>query len=97
MESLTGMVEGTASTGNMGREQTTRAPGELVTEKLAGFCLHKVGLDADVKNEAAYIQSWIQAFMNEKKAVLWASSEAKKAVWYQGIFMYAEPLHSCRD
>jgi antirestriction protein ArdC len=53
-----------------------------VTEMLAEFCLHKVCLDADVKNVVAYIQSWIQALMNDKKAVLWASREAKKAVQF---------------
>ena len=68
------MVEGTASTGNMGREQTTRAPGELVTEKLAGFCLHEAGFDMDVKNVAACIQSWIRTIVDDKKAALFFES-----------------------
>ncbi|MDD1752746.1 MAG: hypothetical protein LUQ38_06625 [Methanotrichaceae archaeon] len=67
---------------NMGVEQTTRAREELLAEMFAGFCLHKVGLDADVKNVAAYVQSWIRALMDDKKAVPWASREAKKAVQF---------------
>jgi len=67
---------------NMGLEQTTRAKEELVAEMFAGFALHKIGLDADIKNVTAHIQSWIQAIMNDKKAVLWASREAKKAVQF---------------
>ena len=53
-----------------------------MTDVLAGFCLHEVGFDMDVKNVAAYSQSWIQTLMNDKKAVLWASREAKKALQF---------------
>jgi len=67
---------------NLSSEQSARAREELLAEMYAGFALHKVGLDADVKNVAAYVQSWIQALMNDKKAILWASREAKKAIQF---------------
>jgi antirestriction protein ArdC len=67
---------------NLGAEQCIRAREELTAEMFAGFCLHKVGLDANVKNIAAYVQSWIQALENDKRAILWASREARKAVQY---------------
>lgn len=67
---------------NLTAEQSERAREELLAEMFAGFALHKVGLGADIKNVAAYIQSWIQALMNDQKAVLWASREAKKAIQF---------------
>ena len=65
---------------NLGSETAIRAREELVAEMFAGFTLHKVGFDQDVENVASYVQSWIQALQNDKKALLWASREAKKAV-----------------
>ena len=67
---------------NLTSEQFARAREELVAEMFAGFALHKVGFDADVKNVAAYVQSWIQALMNDKKAMLWSSREARKAIQF---------------
>jgi antirestriction protein ArdC len=48
----------------------------------AGFTLSKVGLDRDIKNVAAYIQSWIKALNSDRKAIIVAAREAKKAVEY---------------
>jgi antirestriction protein ArdC len=67
---------------NLGLETTIRAREELTAEMFAGFALHKVGFDQDVKNVSAYIQSWIRALQNDKKALLWSSREARKAVYY---------------
>ena len=67
---------------NLCTEQTARAREELTAEMFAGFCLHKVGVNSDINNVAAYIQSWIRALENDKKALLWASREARKAVQY---------------
>jgi len=65
---------------NLGSETTIRAREELIAEMFAGFTMHKVGFDQNVRNVSAYIQSWIQALQNDKKALLWASREARKAV-----------------
>jgi antirestriction protein ArdC len=67
---------------NLCIEQIARAREELVAEMFAGFALHRVGLDAEIKNIAAYVQSWMKTLENDKKTILWASREAKKAVQY---------------
>jgi antirestriction protein ArdC len=65
---------------NRRAEQTTKAREELTAEMFAGFCLHKVGLDSDITNMAAYVQSWTLALENDKKAILWLSSAARRAI-----------------
>jgi antirestriction protein ArdC len=62
--------------------EATRAREELTAEMFAGFTLSKVGLDRDIKNLSAYIQSWIEALNSDRKAVVVAAREAKKAVEY---------------
>lgn len=54
---------------------------ELVAELTACAILANTGVEtsASFRNNAAYIQSWVQALKNDVKAIVWASSRAEKA------------------
>jgi len=56
---------------------------ELVAEMGAAFLCRIAGIEnVTLDNSAAYIQSWLRQFKNDKKMVLTASSQAQKAVDY---------------
>ena len=54
---------------------------ELVAELTASALLHSLGIETDktLRNNAAYIQSWIKALKNDIKMIVTASSRADKA------------------
>lgn len=54
---------------------------ELVAELTASALLHSLGIETDktLRNNAAYIQSWIKALKNDVKMIVTASSRADKA------------------
>ena len=55
---------------------------ELVAELTAASVLNRLGLetDANIRNTAAYIQSWLSALKNDKRMLLWAAARAEKAL-----------------
>jgi putative DNA primase/helicase len=69
---------------NLATDQASRAREELIAEIFSGSCLNKVKLDAEINNIAAYVQSWIRALENDKRAVLWASREKQKQYFESG-------------
>lgn len=57
---------------------------ELVAEMGAAMLLAKAGIDTEgtLKNSVAYIQSWLRALKNDKKMLVYASTNAQKAANY---------------
>jgi len=55
---------------------------ELVAEIGAACILHSMGIETpdSLKNNAAYIQSWLSALKNDKQMVIGAAARAEKAV-----------------
>lgn len=55
---------------------------ELVAELTSAGMMHSLGLDTKAvrKNEAAYIQSWLEALQNDAYMITWAASQASKAI-----------------
>lgn len=54
---------------------------ELVAEMGGAMLMHDCGmLDQTVENNAAYIQSWLNALNNNHAMVVWAAGQAEKAV-----------------
>ena len=55
---------------------------ELVAEMGSATIMNVLGLETDsfVRNNAAYIQSWIKALQNDKRLIVTAASQAGKAV-----------------
>lgn len=55
---------------------------ELVAEIGSASILNMLGIETDdsIRNNAAYIQSWIKALRNDKKLIVSAASKAGKAV-----------------
>lgn len=55
---------------------------ELVAEIGSASIMNMLGIETDnsVRNNAAYIQSWIKALRNDKKMIVSAASKASKAV-----------------
>lgn len=55
---------------------------ELVAEIGSASLLNMLGIETDssIRNNAAYIQSWIKALRNDKKLIVSAASKASKAV-----------------
>lgn len=52
---------------------------ELVAELGSAFLCAKLGLEKDISNTIAYIQSWIKALKKDKTFIFKASKEAQKA------------------
>ena len=57
---------------------------ELVAEIGSAFLLHRTGLETagSFRNNAAYIQNWLQALKNDKRFIVSAAGKADKAVEY---------------
>ena len=56
---------------------------ELIAEIGASFLASLSGIESSVfNNSVAYLQGWVQAFQNDKKMIIRAASQAKKAVEY---------------
>ena len=55
---------------------------ELVAELGSAFLCSECGIEQDIQNKAAYIQSWLQALRNDKRMIVVASSQAQKAADY---------------
>lgn len=57
---------------------------ELVAEVGSACILHSLGIDTEetMVNSSAYIQGWLQALGRDKRMVVFASSQAEKAVQY---------------
>lgn len=55
---------------------------ELVAEMGSATIMNVLGLETDssVRNNVAYIQSWIKALRNDKRLIVMAASQAGKAV-----------------
>lgn len=73
--------------GKFGSENYSKE--ELVAEITAAFLCPEVGIrsDANLKQHAAYIQSWMKALKNDKRLVVWAASRAQDAAdWIAGRY-----------
>ena len=70
----------TAGTFSFGDE--TYSKEELVAEIGSAVILNALGIETDdsIRNNAAYIQSWIKALKNDKRMIVSATSKANKAV-----------------
>ena len=55
---------------------------ELVAELAACFLAHETGIDSDVEQSAAYIESWAKRFREDPSLFPQAASRAEKAVRY---------------
>ena len=57
---------------------------ELVAEMGSAFLLHHLGIDSSktLKQNAAYIQNWLEALKNDTNMVVVAATRAEKAVQY---------------
>jgi len=55
---------------------------ELVAEIGAACILHQMGIEtpSSLKNNAAYVQNWLNALKNDKQMIIGAASRAEKAV-----------------
>ena len=58
---------------------------ELVAELTSSFLCNYAGIENTVDNNAAYIQSWLNALNNDNKLVYDAMKDAFKAIEYLGI------------
>ena len=74
--------DGVVKTSFFGTEDYSKE--ELVAEIGASMLVNISGLETDgsVKNNVAYIQSWLKALENDKRLIVSASSKAEKAVKY---------------
>ncbi len=62
---------------------------ELVAEITSAFLCAETGIrsDANLKNQVAYIQSWIAQLKNDKRLITWAASRAQDAAdWVAGRY-----------
>lgn len=66
----------------LGDERKDYAKEELVAEMGAAFLMATVGIDSEgaFDNSTGYIQSWLKALENDPKMVVFAASQAEKAV-----------------
>lgn len=55
---------------------------ELVAEMGAAFLCAEAGIEPDVPQSAAYIESWLKALKGDKKLIVTAASQAAKAAAY---------------
>ena len=55
---------------------------ELVAEIGAAYLCNVAGIEPHIENTAAYLQSWLSALRNDKKLIVEASSQARRAVEY---------------
>lgn len=57
---------------------------ELVAEIGSAAIMHRLGIETDetFRNNAAYIQSWLQALNDDKRMIVSAASKAEKAMAY---------------
>ena len=80
LHEISHMSEGEGRTGWTG----TYAEGELRAEMASCFLMAALGIpdSNDLKNHAAYVQSWLQALENDPKHIFKASSAASKAADY---------------
>lgn len=63
--------------------QESYAKEELVAEMGASFLCGITGIEQEtVKNQAAYIQSWLKALKNDRKLVVHAAGQAQKSTDY---------------
>ena len=62
---------------NFGSHQYSKE--ELVAELSAAFLCAECGLDRNVEQSAAYIQSWLNALNNDKNMIVYAAAQAQKA------------------
>jgi antirestriction protein ArdC len=53
---------------------------ELTAELASSFLSADAGIDYDIANNAAYIQSWLEALRNDNRMIVHAASRARKAV-----------------
>ena len=53
---------------------------ELIAELGSAFLCSKLGIEKDIKNTSAYIQSWLNALENDTQFIFKASKQAQK-VW----------------
>ena len=64
---------------------------ELVAEISASFTCAEYGFDAEIEQSAAYVQSWLRIFRNDKQMLIRASIQAQKATdWMLG--RYKKPI-----
>ena len=60
---------------------------ELVAEISASFTCAEFGFDAEIEQSAAYVESWLRIFRNDKQMLLRASIHAQKATdWMLGRY-----------
>lgn len=52
---------------------------ELVAELTSAFCCHYVGIETELKNQAAYCASWLNALNNDRQFIIEAARHADKA------------------
>ena len=72
--------DGVTSLSFFGNEEYSKE--ELIAEIGASMLVNICGLETDgsIKNNVAYIQSWMKALENDKRLIITASSKAEKAV-----------------
>ena len=70
------------TTANFGGEEYSKE--ELVAEIGSAALVHHAGLEtpSSFKNNAAYVQNWLQALKNDKRFIVSAAGKADKAVSY---------------
>lgn len=69
-------------TGHFGSDSYSKE--ELIAELGAAYLLNKCQIDGDkvTKNNAAYIQGWVEVLKSDKKFIIQAASRAERAVKY---------------
>ena len=79
------IVHSTGSHGRLnrfsnGKEEYSRE--ELVAEIGCAFLMSSFGIESDrsLRNNVAYIESWISSLQNDEKLIVYASSKAEKAI-----------------
>ncbi len=64
-------------TGGFGRDKYSKE--ELIAELGSAFLAAKAGINQDIENKAAYLNSWLGHLKNDKKLIISASQAAQKA------------------
>jgi antirestriction protein ArdC len=65
----------------IGNDQA-RAREELIAELASAFLTAETGIETDLGNSAAYIDSWLSILKTDKNALFQAASAASKAADY---------------
>ena len=52
---------------------------ELVAEFSAAFLCREVGIDSQIEQSAAYVQSWLSKLKDNPKWLIWGAQQAQKA------------------